>query len=112
MKKSELRKLIREIIEASGFDDESARDAYERGEEADSSIDDEGRLTDFDLASSEDLDDEDTPLGKLNNNDKDVAILNNLIDKYGLKVVQLWITSGEYPPGGYTDTDLYRDTRF
>ena len=36
------------------------------------------------------------PLYDLNNNDRDVAILNDLIDKYGLKAVQLWITSGEY----------------
>ena len=36
------------------------------------------------------------PLYDLNNNDRDVAILNGLIDKYGLKAVQLWITSGEY----------------
>ena len=34
------------------------------------------------------------------------------MDKYGEKVVQLWITSGEYPPDGYDETDLYRDTRF
>jgi hypothetical protein len=36
------------------------------------------------------------PLYDLNNNDRDVATLNGLIDKYGLKAVQLWITSGEY----------------
>lgn len=112
MKKSELKKLIREIIEASGFDDEASRDAYERGKEADSFIDDEGRLTDFDLASSEDLDDEETPLGKINNDEKAIAFLNKLMDKYGSKIVQLWVTSGKYPPGGYTGTDLYRDTRF
>ncbi len=37
------------------------------------------------------------PLYDLNNNDEDVAILNGLIKKHGLTVVQLWITSGEYP---------------
>ncbi len=37
------------------------------------------------------------PLYDLNNNDGDVATLKGLIDKYGLAVVQLWITSGEYP---------------
>ena len=36
------------------------------------------------------------PLYDLNNNDRDVAILNGLISKYGLNTVQLWITSGEY----------------
>jgi len=112
MKKSELKKLIREIIESNNFDDESTRDNYERGKKADSSIDDKGRLKNFNLASSEDYEDEDTPLGKLNNDEKAVAFLNNLMDKYGEKVVQLWITSGQYPPDGYDATDLYRDTRF
>ncbi len=102
-----LRKLLDEIY----FDDEAARDAHERGEEADSSIDDEGRLTDFDLAAAEDLEDEETPLGKINNDEKALKALKYLTDTYGTKVVQLWITSGEYPPGGLTDIDLYRDTR-
>jgi hypothetical protein len=42
------------------------------------------------------IDEPGNPLYDLNNNDRDVAILNGLIDKYGLNTVQLWITSGEY----------------
>ena len=44
------------------------------------------------------------PLYDLNNNEEDVATLNGLIKKYtkdgyppGLTILQLWITSGEYP---------------
>ena len=44
------------------------------------------------------------PLYDLNNNEEDVATLNGLIEKYtkdgyppGLTILQLWITSGEYP---------------
>ena len=43
-----------------------------------------------------DIDEPGNPLYDLNNNDRHVAILNGLIDKYGLEAVQLWITSGEY----------------
>ena len=43
-----------------------------------------------------DIDEPGNPLYDLNNNDRDVAILNGLISKYGLNTVQLWITSGEY----------------
>ena len=43
-----------------------------------------------------DIDEPGNPLYDLNNNDRDVAILNGLIAKYGLNTVQLWITSGEY----------------
>ena len=43
-----------------------------------------------------DIDKPGNPLYDLNNNDRDVAILNGLIAKYGLNTVQLWITSGEY----------------
>ena len=42
------------------------------------------------------IDEPGNPLYDLNNNDRDVATLNGLIDKYGLNTVQLWITSGEY----------------
>ena len=44
-----------------------------------------------------DIENPGNPLYDLNNNDRDVAILNGLMDKYGETVVQLWITSGEYP---------------
>ena len=54
----------------------------------------EQELTGID--SPEAIDTPGNPLYDLNNNDRDVATLNGLIDKYGLKVVQLWITSGEY----------------
>ena len=54
----------------------------------------EQELTGID--SPEAIDTPGNPLYDLNNNDRDVAILNGLIDKYGLKAVQLWITSGEY----------------
>ena len=43
-----------------------------------------------------DIEEPGNPLYDLNNNDRDVAILNGLISKYGLNTVQLWITSGEY----------------
>ena len=43
-----------------------------------------------------DIEEPGNPLYDLNNNDRDVATLNGLIDKYGLNTVQLWITSGEY----------------
>ena len=48
------------------------------------------------IDSPEAIDTPGNPLYDLNNNDRDVATLNGLIDKYGLKAVQLWITSGEY----------------
>ena len=54
----------------------------------------EQELTGID--SPEAIDTPGNPLYDLNNNDRDVATLNGLIDKYGLKAVQLWITSGEY----------------
>ena len=44
-----------------------------------------------------DIDDPNSPLGKLNDNDKDVAILNNMTKKYGKDVVVMWLTSGESP---------------
>ena len=43
-----------------------------------------------------DLDDPNSPLSKLNDNDKDVAILNNMTKKYGKDVVLMWMSSGEY----------------
>ena len=58
-----------------------------------------GDLNELELTGIDSPDSIDTPgnpLYDLNNNDRDVAILNGLIDKYGLKAVQLWITSGEY----------------
>jgi hypothetical protein len=44
-----------------------------------------------------DLDDPTTPLGRLNNDDRAVDFLNDLMDKYGKVAVQLWVTSGNYP---------------
>ena len=35
-------------------------------------------------------------MGQLNDNDQDVAILNNMTKKYGLDVVLMWMSSGEY----------------
>ena len=43
-----------------------------------------------------DIDDPNSPLGQLNDNDQDVAILNNMTKKYGLDVVLMWMSSGEY----------------
>tara|TARA_R110001599_G_scaffold99518_2_gene255129 strand:- start:136 stop:339 length:204 start_codon:yes stop_codon:yes gene_type:complete len=43
-----------------------------------------------------DLDDPNSPLYILNNNDQDVAILNNMTKKYGKDVVLMWLSSGEY----------------
>ena len=44
-----------------------------------------------------DIDEPGNPLYDLNNDDEAVKFLNGLMDKYGETVVQLWITSGEYP---------------
>ena len=52
-----------------------------------------------------DIDKPGNPLYDLNNNDRDVATLNGLIDKYGLEAVQLWITSGEYSKSPGLDID-------
>ena len=43
-----------------------------------------------------DIDDPNSPLGKLNDNDQDVSILNNMIKKYGKDVVLMWMSSGDY----------------
>ena len=43
-----------------------------------------------------DIDDPNSPLGQLNDNDQDVAILNNMTKKYGKDVVLMWMSSGEY----------------
>ena len=51
------------------------------------------------------IDEPGNPLYDLNNNDRHVAILNGLIDKYGLEAVQLWITSGEYSKSPGLDID-------
>ena len=53
----------------------------------------EGRLFEEDKY---DIDDPNSPLGQLNDNDQDVAILNNMTKKYGLDVVLMWMSSGEY----------------
>jgi len=43
-----------------------------------------------------DINDPNSPLSILNDNDQDVAILNNMTKKYGLDVVLMWLSSGEY----------------
>ena len=43
-----------------------------------------------------DIDDPNSPLGKLNDNNQDVSILNNMIKKYGKDVVLMWMSSGDY----------------
>jgi len=44
-----------------------------------------------------DIENPGNPLYDLNNDEEAVKYLNDLIDKYGETVVQLWITSGNYP---------------
>lgn len=44
-----------------------------------------------------DIDEPGNPLYDLNNDKGAVKYLNDLMDKYGETVVQLWVTSGEYP---------------
>jgi hypothetical protein len=44
-----------------------------------------------------DIENPGNPLYDLNNDEEAVKYLNDLMDKYGETVVQLWITSGEYP---------------
>ena len=43
-----------------------------------------------------DIEDPNSPLGQLNNNDQDVAIINSMTKKYGLDIVLMWLSSGEY----------------
>ncbi len=43
-----------------------------------------------------DIEDPNSPLGQLNNNDQDVAILNSMTKKHGLDIVLMWLSSGEY----------------
>jgi len=50
-----------------------------------------------------DIDDPNSPLGQLNDNDQDVAILNNMTKKYGKDVVLMWMSSGEYGDREYLD---------
>lgn len=45
----------------------------------------------------------------LNDNDQDVAILNNMTKKYGKDVVLYWLTSGNYGSLDETSTDKYDD---
>ena len=66
MKKSELRKIIKEEI---------------------SKVLKENKY---------DIEDPESPLSQLNDNDQDVAILNNMTKKYGKDVVLMWLSSGEY----------------
>ena len=64
-----------------------------------------------------DIDDPNSPLGQLNDNDQDVAILNNMTKKYGKDVVLMWMSSGEYGDREYfeegklyeEDLDLHPD---
>ena len=43
-----------------------------------------------------DIDDPESQLYQLNYNEQDVALLNNMTSKYGLGVVLMWLSSGEY----------------
>ncbi len=43
-----------------------------------------------------DIEDPNSPLGQLNDNDQDVAILNSMTKKHGLDIVLMWLSSGEY----------------
>ena len=43
-----------------------------------------------------DYDVENSAINKLNDNDDDVKVLNDLIIKYGKDVVLMWLSSGEY----------------
>ena len=54
-----------------------------------------------------DLDDETSPLYILNDTEEDVNILNDLIEKYGLDVLLMWLSSGEYGSGIYDQEEPY-----
>lgn len=54
-----------------------------------------------------DLDDETSPLYILNDTEDDVNILNDLIEKYGLDVLLMWLSSGEYGSGIYDQEEPY-----
>ncbi len=57
-----------------------------------------------------DIDDPNSPLGQLNDNDQDVAILNNMTKKYGKDVVLMWMSSGEYGDREYFEEGkLYKE---
>ena len=43
-----------------------------------------------------DIEDPESPMYALEDNDQDVAILNNMTSKYGKDVVLMWLSSGEY----------------
>ena len=56
-----------------------------------------------------DIDDPNSPLGQLNDNDQDVAILNNMTKKYGLDVVLMWMSSGEYGDREYFEEGVIKE---
>ena len=53
-----------------------------------------------------DYDVEDSPINQLNDNDEDVKVLQGLISKYGLDVVLMWLSSGEYGDKFNPEEDL------
>ena len=59
-----------------------------------------------------DIDDPNSPLGQLNDNDQDVAILNNMTKKYGLDVVLMWMSSGEYGDREYFEEGAIKEESF
>ena len=56
-----------------------------------------------------DIDDPNSPLGQLNDNDQDVAILNNMTKKYGKDVVLMWMSSGEYGDREYFEEGVIKE---
>ena len=79
MKKSELRKIIKEEI---------------------SKVLKENKY---------DIEDPESPLSQLNDNDQDVAILNNMTKKYGKDVVLMWLSSGEYGDQEYFEESVIKE---
>ena len=45
----------------------------------------------------------------LEDNDQDVAILNNMTSKYGKDVVLMWLSSGEYGDQEYFEESVIKE---
>ena len=55
-----------------------------------------------------DIEDPESPMYALEDNDQDVAILNNMTKKYGKDVVLMWLSSGEYGDQEYFEESVIK----
>mgnify|MGYP003627995189 FL=1 len=56
-----------------------------------------------------DIEDPESPMYALEDNDQDVAILNNMTKKYGKDVVLMWLSSGEYGDQEYFEESVIKE---